>query len=69
MNILAYYTEKLHRYVFDNIYFNNEERKRRKLPIGFTLKEKIILRVYKLMVKLNPNFRKKINSKRYNYVD
>lgn len=55
--IIAYYTEKIHRYVFENIYFNNDERKRKRLPIEYTFKEKIILRIYKYSINKCPNFR------------
>lgn len=51
---LAYYTEKVHRYVFDNIYVHFDYTGRR----GFTKKERLILVGYKILFKLNPKFRR-----------
>ena len=47
---LAVLTERLHKYVFDNIYIQT-----RKTPL--TDREKIMFRIYKILCKKNPNFR------------
>ncbi len=64
---LAFVTEKVHRYVFDHIYFCNADIKKRKLPIKFKLKEKAIIWIYKKLFKACPKFRLilKYESKKY----
>lgn len=46
---LAIHTEKIHRHVFDNIYIQSKTKK--------NIKEKIILKYYKWLCKINPEFR------------
>lgn len=53
---LAFYTEKVHRYVFDNIYVHFDYTGRR----GFTKKERLIIVFYNTLVKLNPKFRRSV---------
>lgn len=47
--IYAFLTEKLHRYVFDNIYVQNER--------DFYFSEKMIYTLLKIMVIIHPKFR------------
>jgi hypothetical protein len=57
--IFAVYLEKLHRYVFDNIYVQNKKT---------TKKDWILLKIYDLFYSIHPNFRKTVynfNSKKY----
>ena len=45
---LAYITERIHRYVFDNIYIQEHK-------INFI--DKVVLIIYNLLTKMNPDFR------------
>ncbi len=47
--LLAFYTEKLHRYVYDNIYLQNGR--------PFSKKNKLIILIYSFFFSLNPRFR------------
>lgn len=56
--LFAYYTEKVHRYVFDNVFVQNGR--------PFTMKEKAWIFLLKVMCLIHPIFR--VTLKKYQYI-
>ena len=55
--VIAFITELVHRYCFDNIYDNYETRRKKRKPLEYTLRERAIIAIYKTLCAIVPDFR------------